>query len=67
MSDTHLAYGFAAARTMEQVLRQYGGDLTRANIMKQAARLNDFAPFTLIPGIKVKTSATDTLEVATSD
>ena len=59
ISDTHLAYGFAASQTMEQVLRQCGDDLTRANIMKQAARLNDFAPSTLMPGIKINTSAAD--------
>jgi ABC-type branched-subunit amino acid transport system substrate-binding protein len=59
ISDTHLAYGFAASQTMEQVLRQCGDDLTRANVMKQAARLNDFAPSTLMPGIKINTSATD--------
>ena len=48
-----------SAQTMEQVLRQCGDDLTRANIMKQAASLNDFTPSTLMPGIKVNTSATD--------
>ena len=33
--------------------------LTRENVMKQAASLKDFAPDTLIPGIKINTSATD--------
>jgi branched-chain amino acid transport system substrate-binding protein len=36
-----------------------GDDLTRANVMKQAASLKDFAPDTLLPGIKINTSATD--------
>ena len=36
-----------------------GDDLTRENIMKQAASLKDFAPDTLLPGVKINTSATD--------
>jgi branched-chain amino acid transport system substrate-binding protein len=59
ISDANLVYGFAAAQTMVQVLRQAGDNLTRENVMKQAASLKDFAPDTLIPGIKVNTSATD--------
>src|ERR1700752_4501546 len=59
VTDSNLVYGFAAAQTMVQVLKQCGDDLTRANIMKQAANLKDFAPDTLIPGIKVNTSPTD--------
>jgi ABC-type branched-subunit amino acid transport system substrate-binding protein len=59
ISDTNLVYGFAAAQTMVQVLKQCGDDLTRENVMKQAASLKDFAPDTLIPGIKVNTSPTD--------
>lgn len=57
-ADLNLSYGYAAAQTMVEVLKRSGDNLTRANIMKQAASL-DFAPDTLIPGIKVKTSATD--------
>src|ERR1700756_2749640 len=59
ISDTNLVYGYAAAQTMVQVLKQCGDDLTRANVMKQAASLKDFAPDTLIPGIKVNTGSTD--------
>jgi branched-chain amino acid transport system substrate-binding protein len=59
ISDLNLAYGFAAAQTMVQVLKQCGDDLTRENVMKQAASLKDFAPDTLIPGIKVNTGAND--------
>src|SRR5258707_12077456 len=59
VSDTNLVYGYSAAQTMVQVLKQSGDNLTRENVMKQAASLKDFAPDTLIPGIKVNTSATD--------
>ncbi len=59
LSDTNLVYGYAAAQTMVQVLKQCGDNLTRENVMKQAASLKDFAADTLIPGIKINTSATD--------
>ena len=36
-----------------------GDNLTRENVMKQAASLKDFAPDTLLPGVKINTSATD--------
>jgi branched-chain amino acid transport system substrate-binding protein len=51
--------GYGAAQTLTKVLEMCGDDLTRANIMKQAANLKDFTPDTLLPGIKVNTSATD--------
>jgi branched-chain amino acid transport system substrate-binding protein len=59
VADTNLVYGYAAAQTMVQVLKQCGDELTRENVMKQAASLKDFAPETLIPGIKINTSPTD--------
>ena len=59
ISDANLVYGYAAAQTMVQVLKQAGDNLTRENVMKQAASLKDFAPDTLLPGIKVNTGATD--------
>jgi ABC-type branched-subunit amino acid transport system substrate-binding protein len=59
ISDTNIVYGYAAAQTMVQVLKQAGDNLTRENVMKQAASLKDFAPDTLVPGIAINTSATD--------
>jgi branched-chain amino acid transport system substrate-binding protein len=44
---------------MVQVLKQAGDNLTRENIMKQATSLKDFAPDTLLPGVKISTSPTD--------
>ena len=52
-------YGYSVARTMVQVLRQCGDDLTRANVMKQAASLKDFETGMALPGIKINTSPTD--------
>jgi hypothetical protein len=42
-----------------QVLKQCGDELTRENIIKQAANLHDLALPMALPGIKVNTSATD--------
>jgi branched-chain amino acid transport system substrate-binding protein len=58
-SDANVIYGYAVAQTMVQVLKQCGDDLTRENVMKQAASLKDFTPDMLIPGIKINTSPTD--------
>ena len=54
-----VVYGYGAAQTLAKVLEMCGDDLTRANIMKQAASLKDFTPDTLLPGVKINTSATD--------
>jgi branched-chain amino acid transport system substrate-binding protein len=51
--------GYAYAQTLEQVLKQAGDDLTRENIMKQAASLKDFRLGLLLPGSLINTSATD--------
>jgi len=57
--DGSVVYGYGAAQTMVKVLEMCGDDLTRANVMKQAASLKDFAPDTLLPGVKINTTATD--------
>jgi branched-chain amino acid transport system substrate-binding protein len=57
--DGSVVFGYGAAQTMVKVLEMCGDDLTRANVMKQAASLKDFTPDTLLPGVKINTSATD--------
>ena len=57
--DGSVVYGYGAAQTMVKVLQMCGDDLTRANIMKQAASLKDFEPDTLLPGIKINTGPAD--------
>jgi branched-chain amino acid transport system substrate-binding protein len=57
--DGSVVYGYGAAQTMAKVIEMCGDDLTRANVMKQAASLKDFTPDTLLPGVKINTSATD--------
>ncbi|MBV9219540.1 MAG: ABC transporter substrate-binding protein [Methylobacteriaceae bacterium] len=56
ISDNNYLYGCIAAMTLVQVLKQCGNDLSRDNIMKEAANLKDFAPALLLPGIKLNTS-----------
>jgi branched-chain amino acid transport system substrate-binding protein len=58
-SDANQIYGYSVTRTMVEVLKQCGDDLTRENIMKQAASLKNFEPGLLLPGIAVNTSPTD--------
>jgi branched-chain amino acid transport system substrate-binding protein len=58
-ADGSVVFGYGQAQTVVQVLKQAGDDLTRENIMKQAASLKDFAPDTLLPGVKINTGATD--------
>jgi len=50
-------YGCLAAKTMVQVLKQCGDDLTRENVMRQATDLKDVESGLLLPGIKINTSA----------
>jgi branched-chain amino acid transport system substrate-binding protein len=59
VTDIFNVYGYAAAQTLAQVLKQSGSDLSRANVMKQAANIKDLALPMLLPGIKINTSPTD--------
>jgi branched-chain amino acid transport system substrate-binding protein len=52
-------YGYSLAQTMVQVLTQCGDDLTRDNIMRQAANLKHFELGMLLPGIKIDTGPND--------
>jgi branched-chain amino acid transport system substrate-binding protein len=57
--DLNLMYGYTVAQGLVHVLKACGNDLTRANIMKQAASIKDMELGGLLPGIKVNTSASD--------
>jgi branched-chain amino acid transport system substrate-binding protein len=58
-SDVQGAIGYTYAQTMVAVLKACGDNLTRENVMKQAASLHNVAPPMLLPGITLSTSATD--------
>jgi branched-chain amino acid transport system substrate-binding protein len=58
-NDAFVVYGYSVAQTMVYVLKNCGNDLTRANVMKQAASIKGLKEDGLLPGITIKTSATD--------
>jgi branched-chain amino acid transport system substrate-binding protein len=57
--DGYVMTGYSVAQTMVHVLKKCGDDLTRANIMKQAASIEGLELEGLLPGITINTSATD--------
>ena len=57
--DINLMYGYTVAQGLVYVLKACGDDLTRENIMKQAASIKGLELGGMLPGIKVDTSATD--------
>jgi branched-chain amino acid transport system substrate-binding protein len=59
MADVQGVVGYSLAQTMAGVLKASGDNLTRENIMKQAANLHDVKLPMLLPGITLSTSATD--------
>jgi ABC-type branched-subunit amino acid transport system substrate-binding protein len=58
-SDAGYVAGASLAAMLVQVLKQCGDELTRDNVMKQAASLHDVTVPMLLPGIKANTSPTD--------
>jgi branched-chain amino acid transport system substrate-binding protein len=58
-TDANAVYGYGAAISLIQVLTACGNDLSRANVMKQAASLSHVKVPVLIEGIEINTSATD--------
>ena len=59
LADGSNVYGYAVAQTLVQALKQAGNNLTRENVMKQAASLKDLQLNVALPGVKINTSATD--------
>lgn len=53
--DETAVFGYAAAETLVQVLKKCGNDLSRENVMRQAAALKDYQGSVLLPGIKIST------------
>ncbi len=59
LNDVSNMYGYTVARTLEQVLKQCGDNLTRESVMKQAASMKGQYIDTLLPGITITTSDND--------
>jgi branched-chain amino acid transport system substrate-binding protein len=58
-TSTFSVYGYLTGQTMVQVLTQCGDELTRENVMRQAANLKNFELGMLLTGIKINTSPND--------
>ena len=58
-ADGNTVFGYAAAETMVEVLKQCGDDLSRENIMRQAVSLKDFRSSLALPGIVINTGPAD--------
>jgi ABC-type branched-subunit amino acid transport system substrate-binding protein len=58
-SNANNVYGYVLAQNMVQVLKQCGDDLTRANVMKQAASLKNFSTDMMLPGVEANTGPDD--------
>jgi branched-chain amino acid transport system substrate-binding protein len=58
-TSSFTVYGYAVAQTLVQTLKQCGDNLTRENVMKQAATLKNLEIGVLLPGININTSSTD--------
>jgi branched-chain amino acid transport system substrate-binding protein len=59
LTDGNFVFGYGVSKTLMQVLQQCGADLSRENIMKQAANLHDLDLPVLLPGIRINTSPTN--------
>jgi branched-chain amino acid transport system substrate-binding protein len=59
VEDAFNVYGYTAAQGLVHVLKQCGNDLSRENVMKQAANIKDLSLPMLLPGIKVNTGPKD--------
>jgi len=58
-TDLYNVYPYATAQTLVQVLKQCADDLTRENLMGQAASLKSLELSILIPGIRISTGPND--------
>ena len=58
-TSSFTVYGYAVAQSLVQVLKQAGSELTRENVMKQAANLKNVEINVLLPGIKLNSGASD--------
>jgi branched-chain amino acid transport system substrate-binding protein len=58
-ADSNTVFGYAIAETLSQVLRQCGDDLSRDNIMRQAASLKNYQIPVALPGVVINTGPAD--------
>jgi branched-chain amino acid transport system substrate-binding protein len=58
-TSSFTSYGYTVSQLIIKVLEQCGNELTRENVMKQAANVKDFKPDLLLPGIAINTGPQD--------
>ena len=59
VADNNVVYGYSVTETLVHVLKDCGNDLSRTNIMKQAASLKNLKLPMLLPGVEISTGADD--------
>jgi branched-chain amino acid transport system substrate-binding protein len=59
VADANAVYGYSVSQTLIEVLKACGNELTRENVMKQAANIHNLKLPMALPGIVVSTSPTD--------
>jgi len=59
LGDTFNSYGYTVAQNLVYVLKQCGDNLTRENVMKEAANIKGLKLPMLLPGIEISTGPTD--------
>jgi hypothetical protein len=57
--DSAALFGYAAAETLAEVLKRCGDDLSRDNVMRQAAALREYQGSLLLPGVMMSTGPED--------
>jgi len=62
-NNSAAVYGYAAAEALTKVLKQCGDDLSRENIMRQAASLKNYQPSVALPNIRMNTSPDNYLPI----
>jgi ABC-type branched-subunit amino acid transport system substrate-binding protein len=62
IADTNYLFGYTQGLILEQIVKQCGNDLSRENIIKQAKSLKDVMIPTVLPGIKINTSAKSNMD-----
>ena len=58
-ADANYVFAYSVASLMVETLKRCGDDLTRENVMKQAAGFKNYVLPLLLPGITINTSPTD--------
>ena len=59
VADNNVVYGYSVSQTLVHVLKECGSNLTRENVMKQAASLKNLKLPMLLPGVEISTGPSD--------